>query len=263
MADLIGTPAETPVRGARFWIFLVFMLGLMALFITLGTWQVERLAEKERLIANVTARFNEPPKPFPAFSEWKVFDAEGYDYRPVSLTGTYRPEGTILVFDSLGEPKGKVSGPGYWVMTPLMLVTGGTVFINRGFVPEASGPAFAGGGPVDTGLISIAGVARSAEATGSFTPSPDLTRRVEWVRNPARLAAMAGDLPQPVAPVYVDLPAGPSGALPQGGETVIEFPNNHLGYAITWYGFALLVPFLLFFWVRRQQVKPVNAGTRA
>jgi surfeit locus 1 family protein len=258
MAELTTT-SDAPVRGARFWAFLVFMLALMALFITLGTWQVERLGEKDRLIANVTARFNEPPKPFPAFGDWKVFEADGYDYRPVSLTGTYRPQGTILVFDSLDEPKGKFSGPGYWVMTPLMLATGGTVFINRGFVPESSGPAFAQGGSVESGLISIAGVARDAEAIGSFTPSPDLTRHVEWVRNPARLAAMAGDLPQPVAQVYVDMPAGPPGALPQGGETVIEFPNNHLGYAMTWYGFALLVPFLLFFWVRRQQVKPARA----
>ena len=68
---------------------------------------------------------------------------------------------------------------------------------------------------------------------------------------------MVGDLPQPVAPVYVDLPAGPAGSLPQGGETVVEFPNNHLGYAITWYGFALIVPILLFFWVRRQQAPSV------
>lgn len=258
MAELSNPASDGPVRGARFWAFLVFMLALMALFITLGTWQVERLGEKERLIANVTARFNEPPKPFPAFADWKVFDADGYDYRPVSLTGTYRPQGTVLVFDSLDEPKGKFSGPGYWVMTPFMLATGGSVFINRGFVPEASGPAFAQGGTVEPGLLSIAGVARNAEAIGSFTPAPDLTRHVEWVRNPARLAAMAGDLPQPVASVYIDLPAGPEGALPQGGETVVEFPNNHLGYAMTWYGFALLVPFLLFFWVRRQRVRPIN-----
>jgi len=255
----VTTAADTSVRGARFWVFLVFMLALMALFIALGTWQVERLGEKERLVANVTARFNEPPKPFPPFGDWKVFDAGGYDYRPVSLTGAYRPQGTVLVFDSLTEPRGKFSGPGYWVMTPFMLATGGTVFVNRGFVPEASGPAFADGGALETGLISIAGVARDAEAIGSFTPAPDITRHIEWVRNPVRLAAMAGALPQPVAPVYIDVPAGPAGALPQGGETVVEFPNNHLGYAMTWYGFALLVPFLLFFWVRRQRVKSAKA----
>ncbi len=253
MAEL---PAETPVRGLRFWGFLVFMLALMALFIALGTWQVERLNEKEQLIANVGARSSEPAKPFPPASDWKVLEAEGYDYRPVSLTGTWQPAGTVLVFTSLGNARGQYSGPGYWVMTPFTLATGGTVFVNRGYVPEASGSAFAAGGPLETGLVSIAGVVRNAEAASSFTPAPDLARRIEWIRAPARLATMVGDLPQPVAPVYIDLPAGPPGALPQGGETVVEFPNNHLGYAITWYGFALLVPFLLFFWVRRQATPP-------
>ena len=57
----------------------------------------------------------------------------------------------------------------------------------------------------------------------------------------------------PYLPITVDLPAGPPGALPQGGGTVVEFPNNHLGYAITWFGFALLVPPLLWFWARRQR----------
>ncbi len=61
------------------------------------------------------------------------------------------------------------------------------------------------------------------------------------------------DLTPPVAPIFVDLPAAAPGALPQGGETVLDFPNNHLGYVITWFGFALLVPFLLWFWVRRQR----------
>jgi surfeit locus 1 family protein len=55
-----------------------------------------------------------------------------------------------------------------------------------------------------------------------------------------------------VAPLYVDLPAGPAGALPQGGETVVDFPNNHLGYAITWFGFAILTPLLLAGWIYKQ-----------
>lgn len=255
MADVT---VESPLRGLRFWSFLGFMLALLALFVALGTWQLERLGDKERLIADVATRFGEPPKLFPEHGDWKVFDAGGYDYRPVSLTGRYLPQGTVLVFTSIVAQGGRFSGPGFWVMTPFALATGGTVFINRGFVPQASGPAFAQGGSLQPGLVSIIGVARNAEATGSFTPAPDLSRRVEWVRDPTRLATMAGDLPQPVAPVYVDLPAGPQGALPQGGETVVEFPNNHLGYAITWYGFAFIVPFLLFFWVRRQQVGPTR-----
>lgn len=244
-------------RGWRFWAFTGFMLALMALFVGLGVWQVERLGEKERLIANVAARFEAPPMALPPSSEWSGLDAEALDYRPVSVTGTYLPEATVLVFTSLAAPRGQYSGPGYWVMTPLRAVDGGTLFVNRGFVPQASGPAFATGGPGEEGLISLSGIARKSEAVGGFTPEPDLARRIDWVRNTDRLAMLAGRLDPPIAPIFLDLPAGPAGALPQGGETVLDFPNNHLGYVITWFGFAALVPPLLWFWMRRQRpVRP-------
>ena len=241
-------------RGWSLWGFVVFMLVLMGLFVALGVWQVERLGEKERLIANVAARFDQPPISLPPFGEWAAFDPEAYNFRPVSFAGSWLPQQSVLVFTSLGEDaKGQHSGPGYWVMTPLALTGGGTIFVNRGFIPEESRDAFAKGGAVETGIVNLSGIARASEETGAFTPAPDLARRVEWVRTISRLTAMAGPFPDLVAPVYVDLPAGPLGALPQGGETVMEFPNNHLGYAATWFGFALLVPILLVFWLRRQR----------
>ena len=249
MADEIR-PVRRP--GWSFWAVIGFMLVLMALFVTLGIWQVERLGEKERLIANVASRMTLNPEPLPPVGEWSAFDADAWNYRPVTVAGTFRPEQTVLVFTSLADQRGKFSGPGYWVMTPLELAAGGTVFVNRGFVPEASAEAFAAGGTVEPGLVSLEGVARATEEINSFTPAPDTAKRIEWVRNTERLASLAGQVKQPVAPVYIDLPALGDGTLPQGGETVVSFPNNHLGYAITWFGFATLVPFLLFFWARRQ-----------
>ena len=246
--DRAAQPARWP-----FWAFIGFMLVLMALFVVLGIWQVERLGEKEHLIANVSSRMNLAPEPLPPVGEWSAFDADAWNYRPVSVAGTFRPAETVLVFTSLADQRGKFSGPGYWVMTPLELAAGGTVFINRGFVPEASAEAFAAGGTVEPGLVSLEGVARATEEINSFTPAPDTAKRVEWVRNTERLASLAGPVAQPVAPIYVDLPALGERTLPQGGETVVSFPNNHLGYAITWFGFATLVPFLLFFWARRQR----------
>ncbi len=249
--------------GWRFWAFTVFMLALMALFVGLGVWQVQRLTEKERLIAAVAARFEQPPVELPPIAEWSATDSEQFDYRPVAVAGTYMPEATVLVFTSLGEARGPHAGPGYWVMTPLRLPAGGTVFINRGFVPQSARETFAAGGSPESGLVSLAGIARLGEAIGSFTPAPDLAMRIDWVRNPTRLATVAGRLEAPVAPVYIDLPAGSPGALPQGGETVLDFPNNHLGYVVTWFGFAALVPPLLWFWVRRQRparLPPADQG---
>lgn len=248
MADSL--PA--PVRGWRFWAFLGFMLALMALFVVLGTWQVERLGEKERLIAEVAARADLTPEPLPPIADWPTLGSE-IDFRAVTITGRYVPAGTVLVFTALGEQKGAYSGPGYWVMTPFALDGGGALFVNRGFIPDTSASDFATGQGVTADQLTLTGIARRPEAVGAFTPATDTKRRIEWVREPMRLASIAGELPQPVAPLYVDLPAGAPRALPQGGETVMEFPNNHLGYAATWYGFALLVPFLLWFWVRRQR----------
>lgn len=250
MADDIRS--AKPARWS-FWAFIGFMLVLMAVFVTLGIWQVERLGEKEHLIANVASRMTLAPEQLPPVAEWSAFDADAWNYRPVTASGTFQPERTVLVFTSLADQRGKYSGPGYWVMTPLELAAGGTVFVNRGFVPQESAEAFAAGGAVGPGLVSLEGVARATEEVSSFTPAPDTAKRIEWVRNTTRLAALAGPVAQPVAPIYIDLPALGEGALPQGGETVVSFPNNHLGYAITWFGFATLVPFLLFFWVRRQR----------
>lgn len=248
-----AAPSRTSRQRGLFWGFIALMLCLMVLFATLGIWQVERLGEKERLIAAVAERMNLPPAELPPTTQWATLDTDGWNYRPVQLTGTWLPARTVLVFTSIASETGKYSGPGYWVMTPLQLTEGGTVFVNRGFVPQESAEAFAAGGTIDAGLVSLVGMARVSEEVGSFTPQPDAGRRIEWVRNTTRLAAMAGAVPSPVAPVYVDLPALGQGSLPQGGETVVEFPNNHLGYAITWFGFAILVPFLLLFWILRQR----------
>lgn len=257
--------ATAPRHGWSFWSFIGLMLGLMALFVWLGAWQVQRLEEKERLIDIVAAGMSSPPVDLawaiPSLAAASYVDPVsgaslpfGLVYRQVKATGHYLPDRTVLVFTSLVGANGPLSGPGYWVMTPFELAdVNSVVFINRGFIPQEQGPAFLSGGTLEIGEVTLTGVARSPEATGSFTPQPDVTGRIDWVRDPARLAALAGSLPAPVAPIYVDLPAGPPGALPQGGETVVSFPNNHLGYAITWFGFALLVPPLLWFWVRRQR----------
>jgi surfeit locus 1 family protein len=232
------------------------MLALTGLFAWLGVWQMQRLAEKEALIAAVAERFDRPPTPLPPVAEWVGFDPEVYDYRPVSFRGRYLYDRTALVFTSLSEPRGRFGGPGYWVMTPVAIAGGGTVFVNRGFVPEQLADSYLSGGTGPVGEVEVTGIARKGEAASAFTPGPDATRRIEWVRDPARLAAFLGPEAGPVAPIYVDLPAGDPGALPQGGETVVEFPNNHFGYALTWFGFALLTPALLAFWIARQLRRP-------
>jgi surfeit locus 1 family protein len=238
-------------RTLRRALFVLIMLGLTALCVALGLWQWQRLGEKEALIAAVADRLDRPPVAFPPAGEWSALDAASYNFRPVTLTGRYLPDDTVLVFTSLPDPRGQQGGPGFWVMTPLALEGGGTVFVNRGFVPQSFQDAFAEGGAVDPGPVTLTGIARRSEETNAFTPKPDLATHIDYVRNVERLSRLALSAPAPFAPLYVDLLAGAPGLLPQGGETVVEFPNNHLGYALTWFGFAVMAPILLFFWLRR------------
>lgn len=243
---------RAPHARPGFWAFIAFMLVLTGLFAGLGVWQMQRLAWKEGLMATVAARMHEPATRLPASGEWGALDIDVYDYRPVSVTGHFVNDQAVLVFIGLSEPKGRYSGPGYWVMTPFAVDGGGVVLVDRGFVPEAMAATYLDDKAAPTGTVTISGVARRPEESGPFTPGPDVAKRVAYARDPARLAGMLDAGLRPLAPIYIDLPAGPAGALPQGGETVVEFPNNHFGYALTWFGFAILTPLMLLAWVYRQ-----------
>ncbi|HWV22491.1 MAG TPA: SURF1 family protein [Devosia sp.] len=242
------------------WIFAILMLALAAVCVFLGSWQMQRLAEKEALVAAIDARLTAPPIPVPPKESWTSLPVEELVYQPVELTGAYRYTQTMTVFTSLADPKGRYSGPGYWVMTPFQLQDGGTVFVNRGFVPQQYQETAALGDlhGEDPGIVTIVGLFRTPEAAGMMTPEPDMSNRIEWVRDPARLARLADPALAPIAPFYVDLPAGPAGELPQAGETVVSFPNNHFGYALTWYGFAIVAVVMLGFWLTQKARRPAN-----
>lgn len=234
-------------------VFAALMLSLAVACVWLGTWQMQRLAEKEALIAAVDSRLDAEPIAVPPADQWPTLDVESLNFQPVSLVGSFRYNQTATVFTSLADARGPAAGPGYWVITPFRLVDGGTVFVNRGFVPEQFQEAAVTDADGAESQVTIAGVLRPSEAAGFMTPAPDNSNRIEWVRDTQRLAAMVDPSLAPFAPFYIDLPAGPPGELPQGGETVVEFANNHLGYAYTWYGFAIVAIVMLGFWLWRQR----------
>ena len=244
------------------WTFIVLMLVLAVVCAYLGTWQMHRLAEKEQLIAIVDERIGTEPIAVPPQNLWSELDINTVLYQPVSLTGSFRYTQTVTVFTSLADPRGSYGGPGYWVVTPFVLETGGTVFVNRGFVPQDLQEAAALGDlhGDDPGSVTISGVLRAPEKAGFMTPDANMSDRIEWVRDPERLAKMVDPALAPFAPFFIDLPATAAGELPQGGETVVTFPNNHFGYALTWYGFSIVAVVMLGFWVWRQKKKVPNTA---
>lgn len=232
---------NAPAARRRGGLVLVTVLAVLAfaVLVGLGTWQVQRLAWKEALIATVETRLAaapvEPPPP-----SWTGLDLADVDYLRVELSGRFLP-GEALVYTVLSDARGPLRGPGYWVVSPFETDAGWIVLVNRGFVPvEGRGAAPHPAAP--EGAVTLQGILRGADPPGLFTPSPDLERKVWFVRDAAVLAP-AFDLPpdRPLAPYTIDAAATltPPGGLPQAGETRSLFPNSHLQYAVTWFGLAL------------------------
>jgi surfeit locus 1 family protein len=206
-----------------------------ALLVDLGVWQLQRLAWKEALIAAVESRAHAAPLEAPPEADWPRLDPADYEYRRVRLVGVFDGSRQVIVFRALSEPRGRYGGPGYLVMTPLILADGAAVLIDRGFVPEPR-KATAGDG-ISGGETTVVGLMRASEARNLFTPSDD-SASGQWFTRDVGAIARAEKLTR-VAPFFIDADAGPDpGALPEGGETILAFPNNHLSYALTWFGMA-------------------------
>ena len=206
----------------------------------LGDWQVHRLAWKEKLISDVTARIDAASMPAPGPDAWPGFDPGAAEYEPVSVSGEFQNDKEIHVTYALTSPKGKFGGFGAMVMTPLKTDGGWIVYVNRGFVPEPDiDPAARASGQI-AGHVTVVGLLRQPADRAWFMPGDEAAKN-EWTsRDPKLFAEAQGFQPSQVAPYIIDAKVDPGlpGGLPQGGETVVLFPNNHLGYALTWFGLA-------------------------
>jgi surfeit locus 1 family protein len=211
-----------------------------AILVSLGAWQVQRLHWKEDLIARVNARLDAPPVAAPEPTAWPTLDLAATEYTRVTVAGVYDTAREAYVVHTLTEPKGKYGGIGFLVMTPLETANGWTVYINRGFVPGDRKLPSARSGGETTGPATVTGLLRAPRSRAWFSPADDVSGNAWFSRDPSLYAAAYGAASTRIAPYIVDADFDPSlpGGLPQGGETVVDFPNSHLGYAITWFGLA-------------------------
>lgn len=236
-----GGAERSPVRLALTLFALAF---LFAALVALGIWQIERRAWKLDLIARVDARIHAPPEAAPGPRAWPSITANRDEYRRVTARGTFLNDRETLV-KAVTE-----QGAGYWVVTPLR-TPGFTLLVNRGFVPEdRRDPATRRAGEI-AGPVSVTGLLRMTEPYGAFLRANHPERGRWYSRDVAAIARARGL--GVVAPYFVDADAAPNpGGLPIGGLTVVSFPNNHLVYALTWFGLAALDIWAMIVLVRRE-----------
>jgi surfeit locus 1 family protein len=220
---------------------------MFAVLVALGTWQLQRKAWKEELIATLTERLAAPPGALPAPGVWPTLKRDDAEYRRVAFTATFDEGKEALVYAAASAFRPDVAGPGYWVFTPARLADGSLVMVNRGFVPqERADPATRPGGSL-TGPVAITGTLRWPDARSWFSPDDDPAHNLWFLRDPAAIAAAKGL--NDVAPFYVEQETPvPPGGLPKPGKLEVRLRNEHLQYVVTWYGLALALAVLFGVW---------------
>lgn len=235
--------------------FTLVMVGALA---GLGFWQLARKTEKVALIAALEERLAAAPVPLPPPAQWPRLSPEHDEFRRVTLTARRldMPDAApdARVFASGSALRSDVSGLGAFVFAPVRLMSDEIVVVDRGFLPDGQRAAreFAAD---DNAPLSLTGYLRFPEAPGVFTPRPDLVKRLWFARDSLGMATNLGW--GKVAPFYVDLesPAPPTG-WPKPAALEVHLRDQHLQYAITWFGLAVVVAAAFAFWLRSQRRSP-------
>lgn len=229
---------------------IAFTVVSLAILLFLGGWQWQRRAEKTVLIATIQSQLAARPVALSTLGPLERIGGEAASYRPVRTTGRFDHDREAHVFFSLSPPRNGVGGPGYLIVTPFLLKDGGTLLVNRGFVPQHRKDAASRAAGQSTGEQEIEGLLRLPERRGAFANADDPARNTFYVRDPAAIAAAKGL--GAVAPVTLDLRSPvPDGGLPVPDVTLIDIPNNHLQYALTWWSLAAVLGIIFLLWMRQ------------
>ncbi len=214
--------APAPSRRRRLlWPAVSTVLALLVL-LGLGAWQLRRLAWKQGLLAEIDRAEAAPPVPLPqAPAPFAKVEASG------SLLADHQARYGAEVRDT---PAGAVMGA--QSIAPLRLDDGRIVLVDRGFVP-AGVPD-----PAPAGRVRIAAYVRPADHPGWFSAPDDPAGRRFYTLDPAAIGAALG-LAQVAPFTLVALGDPQAGTYPDPARHLPRPPNDHLNYALTWFGLAL------------------------
>lgn len=202
----------------------------MALLLGLGFWQLDRLQQKNALIARIAERMESAPVLAPEIRASRNID---FEYRRVTATGIYRHDLEIPL-----HAIGLGGRPGFRIYTPLERDSQSVILVNRGWVPKAmKDPALRRGG-VLPGLVAVEGILRIPGAKARFAPENQAEKN-EWYWLDLELVASERRLPGLAGYVIAASPDPNRPGPPHGTAAAPRVTNNHLGYMLTWFSLAL------------------------
>jgi surfeit locus 1 family protein len=201
----------------------------IAILIGLGVWQVQRLHWKEGLLAQIAALQNAPPRPLEAVLRGAPPGAD-IDYVRVSLVC---PDLETAPYLKLYAVRDGYAGERIIAACRLAGAPYDSILVDRGFLAQGLAPA--GGVALAQPIV---GILRKGDTKNFVTPAnvPDQNQWY-WRDIPAMAAALGAGRAAPTF-LMLEQPAPPAGG-PAIAPLPSDIPNNHLQYAITWFGLAV------------------------
>jgi surfeit locus 1 family protein len=219
----------------RVWpILLTSVIGL-AILISLGIWQVQRLHWKQGLIAQIDYRLSE--KPLELEQILKVWSGKvDVEFLKVKATGAFDKSQTLKLFISQ-------SGGGWMQIQPFNLNSGESILVARGITNDETTVV-----PPPSGTVTIEGYLSEHEGLQpTYVPDnqPAANRWYWW--DVSELYKTIGTKPYPILHLLTGTP-GTEGLAVEPPKANLR--NNHLGYAITWFGLAIVLIVMTALFVR-------------
>ena len=214
---------------------LIGLVGV-AILVALGIWQVQRLAWKEGVLAEMDARMRADPVPLP-----DVIDPEAHALLPVEVSG-------LITDDELHVLTTAGGGPAFRVISVFVTDDGRRLLLDRGLVDDSAKSA--GRPPVQA---TVVGNIHWPDEKDAWTPEPDRGRNIWYVRD---VEDMADELATERFMLITRRTSEAAAPVTPAPVNTAGVPNNHLQYAITWFSLALVWVGMTLYWILRIRRAP-------
>jgi cytochrome oxidase assembly protein ShyY1 len=244
--------------------FAIVTLAMVVTCLGLGIWQLQRRIEKHALIAALDERLSAAPVALPAQSQWSALTPAKDEFRRVYFAAIYAKAPDVMVYSSGSAVRDDVSGPGTWAFLPAQ-TDGAIVAVNTGFVQNTMQDRVqqdrAAGRLVTGEPAKLTGYLRFPEVAGTLTPAENVSKRLWFTRDHLAMARALGwdEGGKTVAPFYIDLESPvPESGIPKPGPLKVRLKDDHMQYAITWFGLAGAMLIAFGVWWRAQRRNAVS-----
>ena len=231
----------------------IVVVVVVVVFSNLGFWQLNRLDQRRVENAVGESRFNSEPEDLDGMLASVGVDLDSLVYRRAVVSGEFDPDGEVLIRSQVYR-----GNAGFHIITPLITEEGEAVLVNRGWVPLVTDQVPVVQAPPRSGNVEVFGWLNVTKARGALGPrDPQEGRLVAMSR--VDIDRIQSQVTYRLRPVYLSsLDEGEAGLPVPPIRPRFDDEGPHLGYAVQWFGFALIGVIGYGFLIRRTlAVSPV------